>query len=775
MPQRPQPSLRLADGGNFVTRWARDVMRPKNTEQRLRQIEAPPPAPVAQPAPPPAPRPPNPNATPDNPAGIRFQDGGVVPGSGRGDKIPAKYEPGEFVVSNDMIDDNPGLREQLAGLRAETLAARGKTVEEADAKALRYHEGDTEGARHAQVSLRAAGGFDPLGRMAKDLTGQNSLPPRPPVGNMADDLTRNARAAAPEGPTTRPTAPLSAADAAAYDASPEGRATKVQALKEGRGYFQGKPSAPTASTAPTPAPTPAANGPTTLRKVASGVGNALMYGGAGVGGALAAKGLRDVGAPKGTAAVPGERQAGDSANSMQIPGGPQGVTTPGAQPYNFWTDSEIGRNLGNAANAIAPLGGIAAAARVPGTVSKAFGLADAAVTGLAAGVHDERDRVKPMTDAKARKTAPASTPDLRNPYASVTPEQGRAMAEINARASGRAPGSQPAPFDFDTFEPGPGEGAFRNEQTGKVTRLTSTPQGGAAWRAVPSQQAVSSPAPRARQEVRAPVLNPNGGVFAAMTDFTNQAGRAVQAIAANKGLRNDRRDALDAESTFAKIDQGERALQISGREADTREKDLGLRREGQMATARSQQQEQAYNRQRNALRDAMDIEKHNQTIDHNATNNARDRLKGMAVRDDGKGGTVVDEGRLARLESTLTKMSPGWAQSGEATQAKLLRKAEASINILEGLNSQRNNGWLQAFGIDGKSAQLDNLPHKEMKGAKLSEVGFMDGVTTPGTSRKDYVIETSGGHKLYLPRSSVNQGELELLESLGVDVTGIKK
>ena len=48
-------------------------------------------------------------------AALRFQDGGVVPGTGRGDKIPAKYEPGEFVVSNDMIDDNPGLREQLSG------------------------------------------------------------------------------------------------------------------------------------------------------------------------------------------------------------------------------------------------------------------------------------------------------------------------------------------------------------------------------------------------------------------------------------------------------------------------------------------------------------------------------------------------------------------------------------------------------------------------------------------------------------------------------------
>ena len=106
MAQRPQPSLRLADGGSFITRWAQSVMRPNATANRLREADAPPPPPAA-PVRAPAPPPPNPNATPDNPAGIRFQDGGHVPGTGTGDKIPAKYEPGEFVVSNDMIDDNP--------------------------------------------------------------------------------------------------------------------------------------------------------------------------------------------------------------------------------------------------------------------------------------------------------------------------------------------------------------------------------------------------------------------------------------------------------------------------------------------------------------------------------------------------------------------------------------------------------------------------------------------------------------------------------------------
>ena len=62
--------------------------------------------------------------------------GGVVPGQGTGDKIPAKYEPGEFVVSNDMLDAQPGLREHLRDLRGNVLAAQGTTPAQADAQAV---------------------------------------------------------------------------------------------------------------------------------------------------------------------------------------------------------------------------------------------------------------------------------------------------------------------------------------------------------------------------------------------------------------------------------------------------------------------------------------------------------------------------------------------------------------------------------------------------------------------------------------------------------------
>ncbi len=90
---KPRPQLRMADGGELMRRFA-------NRQLALR-------------------------------------DGGAVPGKGTGDKIPALYEPGEFVVSNDMLDAEPGLREQLHDLRGNVLAAKGMTPEQADAQAMK--------------------------------------------------------------------------------------------------------------------------------------------------------------------------------------------------------------------------------------------------------------------------------------------------------------------------------------------------------------------------------------------------------------------------------------------------------------------------------------------------------------------------------------------------------------------------------------------------------------------------------------------------------------
>ena len=136
-------------------------------------------------------------------------------------------------------------------------------------------------------------------------------------------------------------------------------------------------------------------------------------------------------------------------------------------------------------------------------------------------------------------------------------------------AVGAQPMTQPpkAPaFDFDNFEPAPGQGAFRNEQTGEVTRLQDgpAPTGTRTWKE-PNVLPRSDAQPAApRQDVRAPVLNPNGGVFAAMANFTNQAGDAVNAIAANKGARNDRKDDLDQTRVDADIAATGQRLSLDG-------------------------------------------------------------------------------------------------------------------------------------------------------------------------------------------------------------------
>lgn len=88
--------------------------------------------------------------------------GGAVPGTGKGDKIPAMYEPNEFVVSNDMLKAEPGLRDHLRGLRERVLAQKGMTPEEADAKAIHMDSegpGDERGAKDERESKAVKRGF----------------------------------------------------------------------------------------------------------------------------------------------------------------------------------------------------------------------------------------------------------------------------------------------------------------------------------------------------------------------------------------------------------------------------------------------------------------------------------------------------------------------------------------------------------------------------------------------------------------------------------------
>lgn len=192
--RHPAVTLRMADGGEVspwslkgmantikkaTTKSPQDVERDRMRAEYVARSAAA--AKPAAPAPAPARETPAPMGSTavlqrrEAAAGLR--NGGEVPGEGEGDKIPAMYEPGEFVVSNDMLDAEPELRNNLRSLREDVLADKGMTPEEADAKAVRYgdenlhqHPQSGRGARHAdldsgnerrpQVSLRAVDGFD---------------------------------------------------------------------------------------------------------------------------------------------------------------------------------------------------------------------------------------------------------------------------------------------------------------------------------------------------------------------------------------------------------------------------------------------------------------------------------------------------------------------------------------------------------------------------------------------------------------------------------------
>jgi len=680
--------------------------------------------------------------------------------------------------------------------------------------------------------------YDALDRMSRTLRGGNPLPPRSPVGNMAESLARNARAAAPEGPAVRPTAPLPPDAAAAYDSSPEGRATKAQTLRETRGYFQGSPSAapttaPLAQAAPA-TPTAATAGPSTLRKTASALGSGLLYGGAGVAGALAAGGLRDAGKGGPAVAVPGERQAGDSATSTQIPTGGY-RSAPDAQPYNFWTDSEAGRNIGNAVNAIAPLGGVAMAARAPGAASRAFGVADAALGGLSAGIHNERASANTATSAaqspvgtsveEAQKKGligervgydPAYDQRLTGEAAPAAPNPGNVTRNGNEYSGTNVRGD----ITVNGFAPGAGLnlGSGPNAQNmAAANNLAATDSLRSQGAALGGQPAGGSGIPTMPQTLHSGndwasrknlenLRTSAGSIYDSQSQWGNKAKAAAdvgafqnaQAMdtAARTGSdpgsisRNSAQASMFGSKTAADASRygSDNSLRSQMYSSDAQ---LGAKRMEMQRGLQQQQLKGAIFREAGGKpevaaqiaasygldpKDFTDMASASQTRDHNATTNARKRLEGMAVRSDDKGGTVVDPGRLARLESTLGKMAPGWQHMSEPEQAKHLASAEAGVNLIEGLNDRRNNGFWQSVGVDGSSASLDKLPIEAMKGGRLKTVRALEGAFTGGgVERKDYVIETKDGHKLYLPRDKVNQGELELLKSRGVDISSLQK
>ena len=756
MAQRPQPSLRLADGGSFITRWAQSVMRPNATANRLREADAPPPPPAAPASAPvraPAPPPPNPNATPDNPAGIRFQDGGHVPGTGRGDKIPAKYEPGEFVVSNDMIDDNPGLREQLSGLRAETLAARGKTVEEADAKAL-------NGGR--RPSLRAAEGFPGI-----------DVDERPWRGSADSRLF--ARDPGPGNPNVGRTPPaVPAAPAAAPPAAAPGRLRAAFDGATGRNFVG--PNRPMSAAAKA-----GVLGGAVLGAAVEAPGVAAVAGDAdstgvdvatqvaGAGGKLAAAGL---GAKAGAALG----AFGGPAAPVTVP---LGAMLGGAAGY--WGADKLiegGRSLAGAdtrdpAEQVAQRAAPPAATTLRTRPEDTFAGPPAAAAGAAS----------PATDpgAPRRVDRPGQSPLFTNvaddapyignnalmargngPNAQNMAAANNLVATDSLRSQGAALGGQSAggsgmPAMPQTLHSG-NDWASRKSLENLRTSASSIYDSRSRWGNKAKAAADANAYQNAQAMDAAKQAGADPGSVSRTKAGADMFGSKTAADASRYGSDNSLRGQMyssDAQLGAKRMEMQQRLRQqqaIGGAFRDNKGDPV--------ATARAL----ASAGLTDAAKSFQDMAGADQARTQGNVKDARSTFENMFTRD-GKNGPERDENGEALAHQLASQIVPGWENMSAEQRAANRTKVVEATRMVQGMNSLRNNGIGQRLGIDNQTPAYSQLP--DMNGAVVGDVGWWDGMTTPGVSKGDKRITLRGGQERYLPQGSLTEAQLRILQENG--------
>lgn len=642
--------------------------------------------------------------------------------------------------------------------------------------------------------------YDALDRMSRTLRGSNPLPPRSPMGAMADDLGRPAQVPPPPEPP-RPAGP-------GNPNVPPGGSAEARAFQQARAVPPG--AAPVTPTAPAALPDTPNTPPRTLRSVAGGVasavGNGVLYGGAAAGGVATARALRDAGAPKPDPSVmAGERQPGDSTSSTLIPTGGTGPA-PAAQPYNFWSDNEVGRNVGNTVNAIAPLGGVAMAARAPGALTRTAGLADAALNGLSGGIHGER-------------SSPAPVQTLRNP-------QGAASASASDPQAAPQPGGGITRIDRAGHSP-----LFTDNKDPQMAGFLARPAGGPTKEVDGIMQRMSDKSQNeafARFQKEADSTQYAAEVRQAQAINQNQAAqrgswenRVAQWNDPFSGIGKARRNMEVSMSgmtpyhhrgkggTGEKLAEarqaayGDLAKQHFGMAAGDRDdatrrhtSDNSLR--GSEASAGATRyaadarrgSEQAETQQKLRQQQLMggiyqaaggdpvkaaklaagygidpkqftEMAGAEQTRAQANSKDARSTFDSVFVDKDGK----RDERAEAQAHQLASRVVPGWENMNPEQRNANRAKVVDATRAVQGMNSLRNNGWGQAVGWDAPTPEYSQLP--DLNGATVGEVGLWDGATTPKVSSGDTRITLRSGEQRHIPAGTLSEAQLRMLQDNG--------
>lgn len=170
-----------------------------------------------------------------------------------------------------------------------------------------------------------------------------------------------------------------------------------------------------------------------------------------------------------------------------------------------------------------------------------------------------------------------------------------------------------------------------------------------------------------------------------------------------------------------------------------------------------------------------------QTTQQNLSDGARKAAVarfGQFMQTDEGGKPVA--GAEGALTNAMESIVPGSTQMREDQLAAPIRFPDgtvmtrqaaltAGLTILKGLNTTKDNAFLQSIGWDPKNPRFDQLPN--LNGAKLGPVGWGEGGLKGGNvSSGDYSLDLGGGRVLYLPRDLIGENELALLRASGVNV-----
>lgn len=219
------------------------------------------------------------------------------------------------------------------------------------------------------------------------------------------------------------------------------------------------------------------------------------------------------------------------------------VTTPGA-PVD---STELSRNVGNTLMAVPGMGPTLGAVRTLAGLTRA-GQAASAVGGTAATVGGQ---VGPYgvplggIAALMAAAAPPSAPATTGTTMTVAQKPGQAEGTLQAVPAAMAAPANPMVLPAGAnnaqlagYLPQPGQGAVRNNATGRVTFLDTPPPTNPAA----STMATMPMAAPARQQVQIPRLAQRGGLFNAMADLTGQVSSAAGTVVANRAANAQRKE-----------------------------------------------------------------------------------------------------------------------------------------------------------------------------------------------------------------------------------------